>query len=87
VSAAAEREALELAALIAQATSFSAHIRRGPFDKTTIRDLPSFEEARRRADELDETSSFGRRAIVYAITPAGRSVPCTAELVALARSL
>jgi hypothetical protein len=90
VSAAAKKphpEDLELAKLIASATEFSAYIRRSPTDKTVLRHFPDYERARAAADELEKSSSFGRRALVYAITPKGYSIPCSPELVAMAEAM
>lgn len=77
-------EDLMLAALIAASTEFSAHIRRGPHDKETTRGLPSYAAAKAEAARLNGTSRFGRRAMVYAITPKGYTIPCDDRLAALA---
>ncbi len=72
---------------IARATEFSAFYRNGPHEKYTVRGLPTYEAAVAEADRLvAEHSRFGRRALVYAITPLG-SFDCTPELVALAREI
>jgi len=48
--------------------------------------MTSYEEAKIAADQLDQMSKFGRRAIIYAVTKLG-SFPCDDALIALARSL
>jgi hypothetical protein len=86
-SASAVEEDRFLASEIATATHFTAHFRAGPFEKYTEQH-PSYELARLAADRLQtEHSRFGRRALVYAVTPRGDSIPCTAELIALSRAL
>jgi hypothetical protein len=76
------------AAEIAQAISFAAHIRVGPHEKHTTRDLATPEAAFAEADRLTEAHGrYGRRAMVFAISAKGRETLCTPDLVALARSL
>lgn len=76
------------AAQIAQAVSFAAHIRCGPFEKHTTRDLPDADAAFKEADRLTaEHGRFGRRAMVFAISAKGRETLCTPDLVELARTL
>lgn len=72
-----------LAELASSATVFSAHLRRGPFDKETIR-CSSYGEALEAAERLNATSRYGRRAIVYAITPKGWSISLDERLAAMA---
>lgn len=76
-----------LAAQIAKATRFSASIRYGRFDKQTRyveqagRD--GYAAALAAAAQLDATSQYGRRAVVYAINALG-SFPVDAKLARLA---
>jgi hypothetical protein len=72
-----------LADLIASAESFTAHIRLAPHDKTTVR-VKTYAEALAAAEKLNATSKFGRRAMVYAVTPKGWTVPVDAKLAELA---
>jgi hypothetical protein len=73
-----------LADLIASAESFTAHIRLAPHDKTTVRGLRTYREALNAAAALNATSRYGRRAMVYAVTPKGWTVPVDAKLAELA---
>lgn len=76
------------AALIAQAVSYSAFLRCGPDEKHVVRDIKTPELAFEKAAELEaKHSRFGRRSLVYAITPTNISVPITPELVEMARAL
>ena len=69
----------------ASAREFSAYVRVGPHEKYVERGFASHAEARARADALAaEHSRFGRRGLVYAITPQGYSIPCSPELLTLA---
>jgi hypothetical protein len=69
---------LHEAAEIARAIRFTAHFRKGPFEKYTI-EAASLEQAREAAKQLDaEHGKLGRRAVVYAITPEGNSYPVPA---------
>lgn len=77
----AHPEDAEIDRQIGRATSFSAFIRRGPHDKT-VEFAADYRSARAIADGLNETSRFGRRAIVYAITPEGWSFDVTPETAA-----
>ena len=62
------------AAQVARAASWTAFLFNGRGRKHRL-DCPSFEEAARAADCLDETFGGGpRRAIVYAVTPEGVSI-------------
>lgn len=73
---------------IARAVSFSAHLRQGPYEKYTTRDLPTYEAAAEEAERLTKAHArFSKKAVVYAITKEGVEEMCTPELVALARSL
>jgi hypothetical protein len=72
-----------LADLIANASYFTAHIRLSPTDKTTVR-VKTYEEALAAAEKLNATSKFGRRAMVYAVTPKGWTVPVSAPMAKLA---
>lgn len=77
-----------VAAEIAQAVSFAAHLRCGPFEKYTTRNIETAEAAFAEASRLEAAHSrFGRRAMVFAISPKGRETLCTPELVELARNL
>lgn len=65
--AAAARDVTELA----RAVSFTAHIRKGPFEKYTV-PATTLDEARIAAVALNtEHGGMGRRAIVYGISPEG----------------
>lgn len=76
------------AAEIAQAVSFSAHLRMGPHEKYTTRDLANAADAFEEGRRLEaEHSRFGRRAMIFAINKRGRETLCTPELVALAAAL
>lgn len=73
---------------IASAISFTAHLRVGPHEKYTTRDIETASEAFAEADRLtSEHSHYGRRALVYAITPQDYTVPVTRELARLAGRL
>jgi hypothetical protein len=73
---------------IAEAVSFSAHLRMGPHEKYTTRDLATAEAAFAEGERLvAEYSRFGRRAMIFAINARGRETLCTPELVALAAQL
>jgi hypothetical protein len=81
-------EELAVALEIKGASSFAAHLRMGPHEKYTVRDLPDFEAAAKAARQLEaDHSRFSRRAMVFAINARGRETLCTPELVALAASL
>lgn len=81
-------EDLLVARSIAKAVSFAAHLRQGPYEKYTTRDLPTYEAAVTEAERLTaEHGRFGKRGVVYAVTEKGVEELCTPELVALARSL
>lgn len=68
---------------IARAKEFSAYYRNGPHQKFVERGLPDFDTARARADALEaEYSKFGRKAIVYAISPLG-TFDCNDRLMAI----
>ena len=63
------------AAQIARAVSFTAHIRKGPFEKYTVA-AATAEDARIEADKLNAAyGGAGRRAMVYAVTPEGWTFP------------
>lgn len=80
-------EELVFAREIARATEFSAYYRNGPHEKYVERGLPDFETARARADALEsEHSKFGRKAIVYAISPLG-TFDCNDRLMAIVRDM
>lgn len=77
-----------LVAEIAKAVSFSAHLRVGPHEKYTTRDIPTAAQAFEEAERLTEAHSrFGRGAVVYAVDSRGRSTPCTPELCRQAGAL
>lgn len=81
-------EDLMVARRIASAVYFTAHLRLGPLEKHTTRDLPTYEAAVEEAARLTvEHGRFGKRGVVYAVDPKGIEELCTPELVALARSL
>lgn len=85
-SKSAQAEALLVASEIAQATSFAAHIRCGPHEKHTVRDLHFFDDAFRAAEKLTaDHGRFGRRAMVFAISARGRETLVTPELAELAK--
>lgn len=72
---------------IARSTEFSAYYRNGPHEKYVVRGFPDFDSARARADALEaEHSRFGRKAIVYAISPLG-TFDCNARLMAIVAEL
>ena len=72
---------------IARATEFSAYYRNGPRDKTVIRGIATYEEAKAKVAEIVAAQSrFGRGGLVYAITPIG-SFPCDDKLIALSREI
>lgn len=77
----AHAEDAEIDRQIGRANSFSAFIRRGPHDKT-VEFAPDYRSARTIADALNQTSHFGRRALVYAITPEGWSFDVSPETAA-----
>lgn len=79
ISASQQDEERFLASEIAKAVYFTAHIRLSPFDKITERHETA-EEAFAAADRLVALSKFGRRSIVYAVTPRGDTIPCTRAL-------
>jgi hypothetical protein len=82
-SALAEEAAI--AAEIAQAVSFAAHLRCGPHEKHTTRDIKTADAAFTEADRLTkEHGRFGRRAMVFAISARGRETLVTRELAQLA---
>ena len=65
--ASAARDVTELA----RAVSFTAHIRKGPFEKYTV-PAATLDEARAATVVLNaEHGGMGRRAIVYGISPEG----------------
>jgi hypothetical protein len=80
-------EDYELAAQIAKATRFSACLHLGPGNRTTRYvekgGAEGYAEALVIAAELNTTSRFGRRSIVYAINTLG-SFSVTPELAKLA---
>lgn len=81
-------EQYDLAALVNQASEFTAYYRNGPQEKYTLRGFTNYDDARAAADKLEqEHSRFGRRALVYAIAPRNISVPCDGELMALAQEI
>lgn len=87
-SAARIDEEAHLVEQIASAVTFTAHLRVGPHDKHTTRDIATAQAAFDEADRLTaEHSHFGRSALVYAITPRGYTVPVTRELAKLAGRL
>jgi hypothetical protein len=60
---------------VARAVSFMAYFRKGP-DQTFRVPATTLEEARRLAGVLTkEHGQWGRRAVIYAITPEGNSFP------------
>jgi len=80
-------EELAVAHEIKGASSFSAHLRMGPHEKYTVRDLPDYAAAAAAASDLEaEHSRFSRKAMVFAINARGRETLCTPELVELAAS-
>ena len=87
-SRSAIEEELRVATLIASAVQYTAHIRVGPHEKYTTRDLPSYEAAVEEADRLTrDHGTYGRKAVVFAVNAKGIEEMCTPELVALARTL
>lgn len=63
------------AANIARAVSFTAYFRKGPHE-TYVVPVATVEEARAEAAKLEALhGKFGRRAMVYAVTPEGASFP------------
>jgi hypothetical protein len=85
-SASAQAEEREIAAQIARADYFTAHLRVGPHEKYTER-ADSYEGAVEAGNQLKaQHSRFGRSAVIYAVNSLG-SFDCTPELIALARSL
>ncbi len=82
-----DEESLAVAHIL-KATSFSAHLRCGPFEKYTTRDIPTAREALAEADRLAEAHSrFGRGAIAYAIDKLNVSIPITLDLVEQAEAI
>lgn len=81
-------EDLLVARKIANAISFSAHLRLSPYEVHTTRDLPTYEAAFEEAERLTaKHGRFGRRAVVYAVFERAVEEMVTPELMALARSL
>lgn len=72
-----------LAAEIAKATEFSACLHLGPGNRHTVRGIKTYAAALDRARELNELSKFGRRTIIYAISPLG-SFPVDDRLARMA---
>ena len=63
------------AAQVARAVSFTAHLRKSPFEKFTV-PAATLEDAQKAAAALNvEHGKFGRRAMVYAVTPEGWTFP------------
>lgn len=85
-SASAQAEERMIASEIAKSNQFTACLHLGPANRHTAEGMTSYEEAKIAADQLDQMSKFGRRAIIYAVTKLG-SFPCDDALIALARSL
>ncbi len=81
-------EERQLVEQIANAVSFSAHLRMGPNEKYTVRDIANAATAFEAADRLEkEHSRFSRKAMVFAISAKGGETLCTRQLVELAASL
>jgi hypothetical protein len=74
LSKSAEKRRAEDLKLIARATSYAVHLQLGPVEvlKSNVNTL---QEARRHEMAFNAQSAYGRRAVVYAITPEGRQVP------------
>lgn len=64
----------ELRETIRTAQYFTAFIRHSPTDKVRVQCMTLI-EAFEQADKLDKTNHYGRRALVYAVTPEGYSIP------------
>lgn len=87
-SAALIEEDRHLIEQIRSAISFTAHIRISPSLKFTTRNIATAGEAFTEAERLRaEHSKFGRRGLVYAITPRGDTVPVSREHAAEAGRL
>lgn len=87
-SAAAIDEEQFLISQIKRAVAWTAHIRLGPADKITERfdGNDRADDAFAKCEELNALSRFGRRAMVFAITDRGDTIPVSRELLALARA-
>jgi hypothetical protein len=77
-------EDVTIAQEIKEAVAFSVCLHRGALNRETVRDIPSYGEALGVAADLNATSKFGRRAVIYAIHPRGHAHPVDAKLAALA---
>lgn len=75
-----------LAAAIAKAEEFSICLHLGPGNRHTERGFATYELAKTAAAKLNQISKFGRKTLIYAITPIG-SVPVSEELAALAETI
>ena len=72
-----------------RAAYFTAHLHNGRFEKHTVRDIASYEEALIAAENLRLLhATQGRKAMIYAvIQPGNYSILCTPEVVALAEQM
>ena len=72
-----------------RAAYFTAHLRNGRELALTVRDLPTYEEAREAGDMLEQNyATHGRNAMIYAIIPPyNYSVFCTPEVLELAAKM
>lgn len=87
-SKAAEADDLARARSIAQAVEFTAYLRCGPHEKYVERGVPSYEQAKAMVAELEAAySKWGRKGIVYAITPQGYTMDCNDEIMALVEQI
>ena len=76
-----------MAEQVRTAVSFTAHYHRGVMDKMTTRDLPTLDAALAEAERLErEFPSFGRKAMVYAVTPQGFTILCSKAIIELVRA-
>lgn len=74
-----------LAALIAEGATFNAFMRVGPFEKYRGDIRQSYRDARADCDDLvAQHGKFGRKAIVYAVTHKGITIPVDDRLATLA---
>lgn len=69
---------------IARAVEFRAQIRLGPHEPLFATGMTTYAEALEGAAQLDARSKFGRRAIIYAITPENRAFPVSPDLAKMA---
>lgn len=81
-------EDYDMARAINEAVYFTAFYRKGPFEKWCVRDLPDYETALAKAEELAAANPCqGKRGLVYAVTKNNVSINCTPDLIELAATL